>query len=422
MAVGRGAAIDRAVELERAPDIGRRQAEDLRQRLLQLLLVDLAGPVRVDQERHRIGDADRIGDLDSAALGYAGGDHVLGEVARRVGRGAVDLGRVLAREGAAAVRGVAAVGVDDDLAAGEAAVAVRTADYEVAGRVDEEIGWALRHPAVRQRRGDRVLDHVLDHARRVLLAVAGLRIVLGRNHDLGAADRLAVDVLHRHLALGVGLQVEQLAGAALLGQHLEDPVREVDRGRHERALLVDLALGAGETEHHALIAGAFLLAALLLLRIDAHGDVGRLAVQQHLDVGAVVREAVLVVADVLDHAARDLGDQLAVDHRLVAVLAKQRRLAAAFAGDDDLVGGAEGLAAEPRVDLALVGDAELDVVLDEGVEDRIRDLVADLVGMAFGNGFAGEQVVGAGHGRNTPPGDGARSASLDATAGVSCSR
>ena len=112
--------------------------------------------------------------------------------------------------------------------------------------------------------------------------------------------------LHGDLALGVGLQVEQLPGAALVGEHLQDLVGEVDRGRHERALLVDLALGAGEAEHHALVAGAFLLAVLLLLGVDAHGDVGRLAVQQHLDVGAVIGEAVLVVADVLDHIARDL--------------------------------------------------------------------------------------------------------------------
>jgi hypothetical protein len=58
----------------------------------------------------------------------------------------------------------------------------------------------------------------------------------------------------------------------------------------------------------------FLLAALLLLGVDAHRDVGRLAVQQHLDVGAVPGEAVLVVADVLDDAARDLGQHLAVHH------------------------------------------------------------------------------------------------------------
>ena len=83
-------------------------------------------------------DADRVGDLDLAAIRQVGGDDVLGDVARRVGRGAVDLGRVLAGEGAAAVARHPAVGVDDDLAAGEAGVADRAADHELAGRVDEE--------------------------------------------------------------------------------------------------------------------------------------------------------------------------------------------------------------------------------------------------------------------------------------------
>jgi len=79
--------------------------------------------------------------------------------------------------------------------------------------------------------------------------------------------------------------------------------------------------------------------------------------------------------------------------RLAAVFVEQRRLAAAFARDDDLVGGAQRLAAKPRVDLALVSDAKLDVVGDEGVENGVRDLIADLVGMPFRNGFAGEQTV-----------------------------
>ena len=178
---------------------------------------------------------------------------------------------------------------------------------------------------------------------------------------------------------------------------LQDLVREEDRGRHERALFVDFALGAGEAEHHALVARAFFLAALLLLGVDAHRDVGRLAVQQHLDVGAVPGEAVLVVADILHDAARDLGDQLAVHDRMAVVFLHQRLLAAAFAGDDDLVGGRQRLAAEPGVDLAVVFDTELDVVRQKGVENRVGNLVADLVGMAFGNGLTGEQVVLAGH-------------------------
>jgi hypothetical protein len=43
--------------------------------------------------------------------------------------------------------------------------------------------------------------------------------------------------------------------------------------------------------------------------------------------------------------------------------------------------------------MAVVGYAELDVVGNEGIEDGVRYLVADLVGMAFGNRFAGKDVV-----------------------------
>ena len=116
--------------------------------------------------------------------------------------------------------------------------------------------------------------------------------------------------------------------------------------------------------------------------------------QQHLDIGAVIGEAVLVVADVAHHVARDLTNQLAVDHGVVAVFDEQRGLATALTGDDDLVGGAERLAAKPRIHQAVVGDAELDIVLDERIEDRIRNLVADLVGMTLGDGLAGKQIIG----------------------------
>jgi len=43
--------------------------------------------------------------------------------------------------------------------------------------------------------------------------------------------------------------------------------------------------------------------------------------------------------------------------------------------------------------MAVIGDAELDVPLDESVENGVRDLVADLVRMAFRHRLAGEQVI-----------------------------
>ncbi len=124
-------------------DAARGQAAELvdaLDRRFDLVVADRAGAVGVDIERQRLRHADRIGELDRAALGEARGDDVLGEIARDVRGRAVDLGRVLAAERAAAVRGRAAIGVDDDLAAGQAGVAVGAADLEAAGRVDVIVG------------------------------------------------------------------------------------------------------------------------------------------------------------------------------------------------------------------------------------------------------------------------------------------
>ena len=120
------------------------------------------GAEAVDLDRHRVGDADRVRDLQLAAVGEAGGDDVLGRVAGRVGRRAVDLGRILAREGAATVSRRAAVRVDDDLPTGHARVPHRAALDEAAGRVDEhEVALAEPLHVAEIVRHDRVED-VLD--------------------------------------------------------------------------------------------------------------------------------------------------------------------------------------------------------------------------------------------------------------------
>src|SRR5205085_7476812 len=127
-----------------------------------------------------------IGDLDLALAREAGGDDVLGDVTRGVGGRAVDLGRVLAREGTAAVRAGAAVGVDDDLAAGQAAVTLRAADDEAAGRVDQVLRFL--QPLLGQHRLDDLLDHRLDEGGLHVLAVALLGAVLrGQHHGADAA-------------------------------------------------------------------------------------------------------------------------------------------------------------------------------------------------------------------------------------------
>ena len=99
---------------------------------------DRLGAEAVDEQAHRMGHADRVGNLDLAAVGEPGGDDVLRHVAGGIGGRAVDLRRILAGEGAAAVRRGAAVGVDDDLPPGQPGVPHRPADDELAGRVEVE--------------------------------------------------------------------------------------------------------------------------------------------------------------------------------------------------------------------------------------------------------------------------------------------
>src|SRR6185369_3507883 len=139
MAVGGGRPVDGLVEAEIGADSARRQAaklRDLADRLLELLVADLSGAMRVDIERQGLAHSDRISELDGAAARKAGGDDVLGEMARGISGRPVDLGRVLARESTAAMGGSAAVGVDDDLAAGDPGIAFGAADLEASGRVD----------------------------------------------------------------------------------------------------------------------------------------------------------------------------------------------------------------------------------------------------------------------------------------------
>ena len=122
--------------------------------------------------------------------------------------------------------------------------------------------------------------------------------------------------------------------------------------------------------------------------------------EQHFDLSSVKGEANLVVADVPDHTARDVGDQLAIDtcflaaRMLVAVEnLEQRRLAAPLPGNYHFVGRHQRLAAESRVHRTLISDVELDIVGDERIQDRVRNLVGDLVGVPLGYGFAGEEIV-----------------------------
>ena len=202
--------------------------------------------------------------------------------------------------------GGAAVGVDDDLAAGQAGVGVGPAQLEGSRRVGQHLVVVVGELR-RQQRMDHVLAQVGLEQR---LEVEPGLVLRGDEHGL-EPDRAAVLVFEGDLRLAVGPQVRQHAGLAHLRQTLGEPVRQPDRQRHQVVGLV-----AREAEHHSLVAGALCVDDVLaagtapdLQRgVDALCDVRRLLVDADDHAARVAVEAVrlAVVADV----AHDLADEL----------------------------------------------------------------------------------------------------------------
>ncbi len=252
----------------------------------------------------------------------------------------------------------AAIGIDDDLAPGQAAVPVGAAGDELAGRVHVEFGFRA-HPAVRQRALHDRPEHSLD------LGLLEVRDMLGGDHDTGRPRRLAVDVAQRHLALGIGQQARDrlVVDVPQLVDTVQDGVGVVDRRRHQR-----LGLAAGIAEHHALVAGALVLVAG---GVHTLRDIGRLRVQVAGDLSLVPTEAGLVVADVVDRHAGQMGQQVRSD----------RGRAAGLAGEHHAVGG----------DQCLAGDTRVGIGREVSVQHRVAEPVGHLVGMTVGDGFGGEQ-------------------------------
>ena len=121
-------------------------------------------PCGIDHHRNRIGNADRVSELDQATIRESGGDDVLRNVTRHVSSRTIDLRRILSGESAAAVRRIAAVSIDDDLAAGQAGVALRAAGDKPAGRVD-----VILRVFVEQFGRDSVLDDLFFESQRAVV-------------------------------------------------------------------------------------------------------------------------------------------------------------------------------------------------------------------------------------------------------------
>ena len=189
----------------------------------------------------------------------------------------------------------AAVGIHDDLAPGQAAVAHRPTHHEASGRIDQITGVATQH-IFRNYRFDDFFDHRFSQ-----YSVRNVRMMLGGYHHSLYPLRPAVQVAHRHLRLGVGTQPRQAPVFSQFRLPLHQAVGIVNRHRHQLRRLV-----AGVAEHEPLIARP-LIHFLFLGAVDPLGDVGRLLVEssQHCASSGIETNVGTGVTNALDGFARD---------------------------------------------------------------------------------------------------------------------
>src|SRR5262249_23614896 len=112
MTVRSRAAVDWPAERQMFAEAARAEVDHLHDRALDIILIAPACAVKIGINRKGLRDTDRIGELEAAFICKPCCDDVLSDIARGVGCGAVHLGRVFARECAAAMRSCAAIGID----------------------------------------------------------------------------------------------------------------------------------------------------------------------------------------------------------------------------------------------------------------------------------------------------------------------
>jgi hypothetical protein len=126
------------------------------------------------------------------------------------------------------VPGHAAIRVDDDLAARQAGIALRTTDHEQAGWIDER--------PVRRRIERELVEYGLDHMDFHRLPHVRQRHVprVLRRHDDGV-DRLGHVAFVRDRDLGLAVRPQSFDNSVptYFGQALREPMRDRDRQRHQ---------------------------------------------------------------------------------------------------------------------------------------------------------------------------------------------
>ena len=144
---------------------------------------------------------------------------------------------------------IAAVGVDDDLAAGEAGVGLRSADLEPPGRVHQH--RARRRVELGELAQHRIDDLGLDVGLEERLDVDLLAVLRARSGPYRRGPACRPRTRSMTWLFPSGRRYGTTPALRTSARRSGEPVRHGDRQRHQL-----LGLAAGEAEHHALVAGA----------------------------------------------------------------------------------------------------------------------------------------------------------------------
>ena len=198
MSVCSGRTKDRRPQFQLVDDRLRSKIEHVLQSTRQLLVGQFPGPEGVDKNRHRPGNADRVGELNLAARGHPGVHEVARRPAGSVCRRPIDLGRILPAERATTVPAHAAVRVDDDLPTGQSGIPMGPTDHKTAGRIDVKRAGV----GIEKIRGNDGKDHFANDtlANGVDLHVGR---VLGAHHNGLHRPGSAVFIRDTHLRFAV---------------------------------------------------------------------------------------------------------------------------------------------------------------------------------------------------------------------------
>jgi hypothetical protein len=333
------------------------QVKVLADNLGELRVRLLARAVRVDKDGQGLGDTNGVRELHQDTSRKTSCDEGLGNPARSVGGGPVDLGEVLSAESTTTAGSPASVGVNDNLSACDTGVTLGTADHETTRGLDVVDGLVIEEVG-----GDDLLDDLFENLLPEVLGGNLLSVLSGDDDSIdtqGCNSAPLLLVLDSDLSLGVW--AEPSAGAIAAG------------GRHGKVELVSEHEGEGHelgglvgcvAEHDTLITSSVVFEVSVVKTL---GNVRRLLLNCDKDVAGLVVKALLarVVSNVLDSITNDL---LVVNLGLCGNLTK----------DHD----------HARLGCSFAGNFGVGVLSEAGIEDGIRDLVTDLVRVAFSDRFA----------------------------------